>query len=208
MYSAIILLAGSGSRMNLGYNKMLSKVNGKYLFLYTLEKFRMLEIPLILVVSASDLDMIKPYIKEGEKIVLGGKTRTESVYHGLLNVQTDRVIIHDGARALVSSRILKDAINSKADAFYTAIPLKDTIRNKFTNETINRDLYLSVQTPQGGITKLFLDSYKEGVSYFDDIEPLKNKGINIEIIKGEEKNFKITTKFDLEMFKFVEEKND
>jgi len=194
MQTVILLMAGSGRRVGLDYNKMMYKVNNKRLYQYALEKFLNKGLKVVLVCNKDDYETVKAEIDDNIALVIGGKTRNESVKNALMHVNTDRVMIHDAARTLVSDRIIDDCINSKADAYYVCVPLHDTIRD-INNKTLDRSKLLSVQTPQGGKTELF-KKYEE-FSTTDDISCLENVCVNIEQIKGDDYNFKITTMFDL-----------
>lgn len=206
MYTVILLMAGKGLRMKASMNKMMLNVGNKPLYSYALETFKSFNLPIILVVNKEDYSLLKDL--EGVEVVIGGLTRSESVHNGLLKCKTDRVLIHDAARAFVSKDIINKCLNSKKEAFYVGIPLKDTIREKDTFKTLDRDNLISCQTPQGGNTKLFLDSYNSKSNY-DDIEQVLKYTNDIELILGSESNFKITTQFDLELAKlYIGEKND
>ena len=159
MTTVIILLAGMGRRMNMGKNKLLLEVDSHPLFYYTLEKFREFTNNIILVVSETDYDYFNS-LNLGYLLVKGGSTRCESVLNGLRYVKTDRVLIHDGARCLVSKRIIKECLESDADAYFVGVPLKNTVRydSNFNFKDLDRKHLIDVQTPQGGLTKLFLES--------------------------------------------------
>lgn len=198
--TVILLAAGSGTRVGLGYNKLLEKVNDKCIYEYSLDTFLSFNLPVILVVSEIDYDFFVKNNKNNVVIVKGGATRNESVLNALNKVNTKRVLIHDAARALVSSDIIKACLNSKSEAYYVYVPLKDTIR-LLDNKTLDRNKLLSVQTPQGGETKLFKEF--EAYSTSDDISSFDKTNVQIEKILGNDYNFKITTKFDLLMFKNI-----
>ncbi len=196
----ILLAAGKGTRVGLDHNKLLEKVCGKYVFEYTLDTFLRFNLNIILVVSNEDYDFFLPYENKQIKLVKGGKTRNESVLNALKETKTKRVLIHDVARVLVSEEIIKKCLESKSSAYFVCVPLKDTIRDN-NNKTLDRETLVSVQTPQGGDTKLFLEYEKYSTT--DDISSFDNTNIGIERILGDDYNFKITTMFDLEMFKHI-----
>lgn len=198
MQTVILLMAGSGKRVGLDINKLMVKVNNKRIYEYSLDTFLSLGLNVILVVSETDYDTVLEETKGKALVVVGGKTRNESVKNALKHVKTDRVMIHDAARALVSKDIIEKCINSKALAYYVCVPEKNTIRDFKTNKTYNRDSLAVVQTPQGGDTSLFLKY--EDLSTTDDISSFDNLDIDIEKIEGNDYNFKITTKFDLKIF--------
>ncbi len=205
MTTVILLMAGLGKRLNAGKNKMLVSINNKPLYLYILERFKRYKCDIILVVSENDFEYFKA-LNLGYKLVIGGKCRQESVLHGLKEVQTERVLIHDGARILLSDRIINECLNNKYDAYFVATKVVNTIRYDKNNgfKTLNRDELLSVQTPQGGKTKLFLEAalkHEDSLDMFtDDISMLD--GVDINVVLGDEKNIKVTTKNDLMLAKY------
>lgn len=209
MTTVVILLAGMGRRMNMGKNKVLLEVDSRPLFYYTIDKFKDFTDNIILVVSELDFEYFQnlnlPY-----KIVIGGKTRGESVLNALKEVKTERVLIHDGARCLVSKRIVKECLTSTADAYFVGVPLKNTVRYDQSHDfaDLNREHLIEVQTPQGGLTSLFLEGALKNTNVTDDISMLKSKS-NVKLIMGDDYNVKVTTPFDLKLFKIIkEEYND
>ena len=202
MQTVILLMAGSGTRLGLDINKMMYKVNNKRLYQYPLEKFLSLGLDVILVTNETDYNTVLEETKGINNLIVvkGGKTRNESVKNALVHVKTKRVMIHDAARVLVSEQIIKDCLNNNSDLYYVCIPLKDTIRTS-NNKTLNRSELLSVQTPQGGLTELFL-KYND-LSTTDDISSFENLDYKIDKINGSDYNFKLTTKFDLEILKNI-----
>ncbi len=207
MTTVIILLAGMGRRMNIGKNKLLLEVDSHPLFYYTLEKFREFTNNIILVVSETDYDYFNS-LNLGYLLVKGGSTRCESVLNGLRHVKTDRVLIHDGARCLVSKRIIKECLESDADAYFVGVPLKNTVRydSSFNFKDLDRKHLIDVQTPQGGLTKLFLESANVSKEVTDDISMLEDRS-KVKLILGDDYNIKITTPFDLKIFKLLKEEN-
>jgi 2-C-methyl-D-erythritol 4-phosphate cytidylyltransferase/2-C-methyl-D-erythritol 2,4-cyclodiphosphate synthase len=195
-------MAGSGTRLGLDINKMMYKVNNKRLYQYPLEKFLSLGLDVILVTNETDYNTVLEETKGIKNLIVvkGGKTRNESVKNALVHVKTKRVMIHDAARVLVSEQIIKDCLNNNSDLYYVCIPLKDTIRTS-DNKTLNRSELLSVQTPQGGLTELFF-KYND-LSTTDDISSFENLDYKIDKINGSDYNFKLTTKFDLEILKNI-----
>lgn len=208
MTTVIILLAGMGRRMGMDKNKILLEVNDRPIFMYTLEKFEQFTDNIIVVVNKNDYEYFKS-LNLKYKIVIGGVTRHESVLNALKEVNTERVLIHDGARPLISSKVIKECLECKSDAYFAGIPLKNTVRYDKSNnfKDLNRGHLIDVQTPQGGLSKLFLEGALKNHNVTDDISMLSDRN-NVELIIGEDTNIKITTKFDLEIFKMLEGKND
>ncbi len=202
MVSIIILAAGNGSRMELGYNKMLYKLDGLEIYKRTLAKFKKFK-KIILVVNESDIDKIE--VDSHIKIVVGGKTRGESVYNALKHVDSKYVLIHDGARCFVSEELVDKCISQLefCDCLGVGVKVKNTI--KYLDNgivTLDRDKLIEMQTPQGGKTELFLKCYEEAFkdNYLqtDDLAIIeKYSDAKINFVLGDYSNIKITTKDDL-----------
>ncbi|NLC96499.1 MAG: 2-C-methyl-D-erythritol 4-phosphate cytidylyltransferase [Erysipelotrichaceae bacterium] len=210
-YSIIIVAAGQGIRMNLGYNKAYYRFkNNKTILQTTIEKFLNDE-KCNQIVVVTDIQDYKENINiSNGKIVIveGGASRQESVYNGMHAVIGDVVLVHDGARPFVSERIIEDVINTLKDndACCVMIPIKDTLKKvKDGNiiETIDRDTVRFAQTPQGFKTQLlwtclkkaFADNYLAS----DDAALIeKYSDVVVKEVIGDESNFKITTPLDIE----------
>lgn len=197
MFGVIILAAGIGSRMNLGYNKMLYKIDNKPIYLHTLDKFKDFD-EIVLVINRDD----KIKVSGNIKVVYGGKTRGESVYNGLEKIESDYVLIHDGARPYISDEVINKVKESLLinDACGVAVKVKDTIK-EYKNgklKTLNRDDLIAMQTPQGGKTSLLKKVYEleknDGFISTDDIQVIeKYSNVKIDIVFGSYDNIKITT---------------
>ncbi len=198
MVSTIILAAGTGSRCNLGYNKLLYKINGKMLIEYTLDNFKNGEI--VLVVSENDYDTFNCYFKD-IKIVIGGKTRQESVINGLNACSYNDVLIHDGARMFITEEVVKRVLEAlKANvAVVPCVKVKDSIKNG-EGKNINRDNLYIAQTPQGIKKDLYLNVVNENCS--DDVTVLEKAGYDVAIVEGNYNNIKVTTIEDIEYAEF------
>lgn len=210
-YSAVIVAAGVGQRMKLGFNKAYAKLStGKTIIETTVEVF--LQDPdckqIVLVT-----DMEDPYSKQlsdqyGRLVVArGGATRQESVYSGLKGTLCDYVLIHDGARPYVSLELIeriKRALETEKAALL-AISSKDTVKrvkDGYVLETYPRSELMLAQTPQGFETDLILECYKkakkEGYLATDDASLVEYySDVPVKIVEGSPSNFKITTPDDL-----------
>ncbi|KMT22427.1 2-C-methyl-D-erythritol 4-phosphate cytidylyltransferase [Clostridium cylindrosporum] len=215
MVTAIIVAAGMGSRMNLGYNKQFIKLFDKEILAYTLEVFQEInEVDnIILVASQNEMDfcrnnIINKYnITKVNKIVKGGRTRQESVFNGLKSCENcDIVLIHDGARPFINPKVIVDTISlSKTKgAAAAAVKVKDTIKKGNNNrfiDTLNREELYSIQTPQTFKFDLILKAHESAVlSGFegsDDTSLVENIGESVYVVNGDYFNIKITTKEDI-----------
>lgn len=214
--TAVIPAAGSGTRYNSVKNKLSEDLNGMPVIVCTLEKIAAVEeINNIIICASSDLideirQLIRDYnIPKVEKVVTGGKTRQESVFIALKEAEgfnPDYVLIHDGARPLITGAIIKNAINTAVEkgASVVAVPVKDTIKRadcetgKVT-ETLKREELWSVQTPQIFKFKEIFEAHKtlKGRDFTDDAALAEELNIPVYITPGSYKNIKITTEEDV-----------
>ncbi len=211
-YSVVIVAAGSGSRMGLGYNKMLFQLkNGRTILEETVLKFyddkRCKQV--IVVASDYDLETFQTLFKDKNiEFTKGGKTRQDSVYQGLKKVRQNYVFIHDGARPWIS----KDCINrivkvlETKEACLLMMPVKDTIKvvedGKVINTPKRSTLYLA-QTPQAFVTKKIIKAYdrayEKGIQATDDAQIMELCGdCEVYMVEGSYENMKVTTKEDIE----------
>lgn len=221
--TAIILLAGMSTRFNSSINKQFFEINEKPLFSYCLDSFESFnEInEIILVVRKEDINKIKETVRKYNyskirKIVEGGKTRQESSKNGLnyVDKSTDLVIIHDGARPLISHELLHNLIKETKTykAATLALPCVDTIvssNNGLTvTETIDRTKLWSIQTPQAFELSLIMKAHENAFdnTASDDAQLVKNLGHDVALVKGSKYLMKVTTKEDIPLIKaFIEE---
>ncbi len=212
-YSVVIPCAGMGKRMDLGYNKLLYKMDGqKTVIEKTVGIFTADEscVQIILVISPQDQKEFIDLFGSTEKVewCLGGKERQDSVYQGLLRVKSDYVMIHDGARPYLT----KDCIDrllaalERYEACLLMVPAKDTIKivdeDGFVRETPNRASLMHAQTPQAFKTEIIKEAYhlakKQQILGTDDaslVELLTD--VKVKMVEGDYGNIKITTPEDL-----------
>lgn len=199
MVSTIILAAGSGSRCNLGYNKLLYKINGKMLIEYTLEKF--VDHEVVLVVSDTDYEIFNTYFPN-YKIVIGGDTRQQSVINGIKECVYEDVLIHDGARIFVNEAVIDAVIKGleSSNAVVPCVKVKDSIK---TNDGINidRSTLNVAQTPQGVKKQIYLQCVSEECT--DDVSVLENCGYSVLVVEGSYENIKVTTQDDIMYANFL-----
>ena len=210
-YSAVIVAAGKGSRMGLGYNKVYAPLgDGRSILMHTIEVFQKdAECTQIVVVTEAN-DFQKMICGSWpKKVVLakGGASRQESVYHGLLAVKEDVVMIHDGARPYVRQENLDALKNVLANhkAACLMVPCKDTIsvvEDGYIVKALDRSTLRAAQTPQVFETNLILScikqAFEEGFVGTDDCSlVLRFSDEKICVVEGGYENIKITTREDL-----------
>ena len=219
MNIAVILLAGKGERLNKETPKQFLEVKGKPLFFYSLETFiaHPLIDSIILVTSSKYLNDVKASVfnksKKIKDVILGGKTRQESVFNSLRYLSknsvsdNDNILIHDSARPFVSSEVISDCVKSLEDnrAVVTSIKMLDTVsirENNFVKEMLDRETLYIHQTPQAFKFDLIYKAHQEALNKemydkSDDVFLVKNLGEKVLYIDGERSNFKITNEEDL-----------
>lgn len=210
-YSAVIVAAGSGTRMKLGYNKVYARIQGNDTILEKTMAAFLNDSDCEQLVIVTDPDTFQKEVSSRipGRIVLakGGATRQESVASGLGAVMSRYVMIHDGARPYVSQTLLdslkKELENS--DAVIPGVPCKDTIKvikDGYIEKTIPRNTLAAAQTPQAFKTDLILTCMHkamiDGYTGTDDAELVeKYSSTKIKVIEGSYENIKITTPEDL-----------
>ncbi len=219
---ALITAAGSGTRMGEGKPKQFLIVNGKPLLSYTIEAFNNHPLidEIIIVTNEDFIDEVKSFSGNYQKvkhIVKGGSTRQQSVFLGLSFLKengvnpNDIILIHDGARPLVSERIIAANIEAckENNAVETVISATDTIiqskDGEINNQTLNRKELYQVQTPQTFKFDLIYKAHSslQNDDATDDAQLVAKLGKDIYLVNGDKKNFKVTTKEDLEYFELL-----
>ena len=143
-------------------------------------------------------------------VVAGGQTRAASSYAGIMSVseKAEIIAIHDGARPLVTDRIIEDAVWNayRHSAATPAIPVRDTIKraeNGVITDTPDRSGLYAVQTPQcfqaDLIRGALSEALKNAPDITDDCMAVERIGGRIWLSEGSEENIKITTPLDLEL---------
>ncbi len=152
------------------------------------------------------------------KIVEGGKERQDSVFNALKSISADKddiIVVHDAARPILSSSILKESIYTakKYGAAVVAIKAKDTLfkGNDSVVNYIDRNEFFYAQTPQVFKYEILFNAMKkaeiENFTGTDESMLVHRAGYNVKIVEGSSLNFKITTNDDLKLFeKFSDNK--
>ncbi len=226
MNTAIILAGGVGSRMGVDRPKQFLMVNDKPIISYCFEIFQKHnEIDNIVVVVN---DKWKSFVKEyAEKYNVtkicgyapAGETRQHSIYNGLKCIDenagnTEIVIVHDAARPLVSDEIISDCIKGATDydGAMPVISVKDTVYQskdgKSIDKLLKRSQLFAGQAPESFKFKKYFEihnnvSDEEIGLTAGSSEIAYRHGMNITMVKGSERNLKITTIEDLETFETI-----
>jgi len=212
-----LLITAGGASVRFGRNKLLEVVCGKPVILHTITAFSNVKVSQIVITVSEELKKELLGMIESDsvlknmkiKLVNGGKTRQESVFNGLqaLDKDTEMVIIHDGARPLVSENVIEKCVKKALEtrAAIVAVKAVDTIKEVNSDgliiSTPNRENLRCVQTPQVFDYNLILDAHKklEGEAFSDDAGVLEKLGVPVYVTEGEYSNIKITTPSDVEV---------
>ena len=213
--TAVIVGGGTASRMG-GTDKILLPLNGVPVIIRSIIAFEHSNCihNIVLVLRKDIINQVQNLISEYgilkvTDLVKGGQTRHESVKAGIAacGMDTDIVLIHDGARPLVTGNIInsvKEAVELYGAAA-PAVPVKDTVKiidstGKIV-ETPCRENLVAIQTPQGFKLPLYLDALSncncDGVT--DDCQILERAGHSVYTVEGSYENIKITTPEDVEI---------
>lgn len=217
----IIVAAGNSTRMG-GKNKQFMCLCGIPTIVHTLLAFeRCAAISNIIVVAKrEDIKAIEELclnyqISKLSDLVEGGDTRQQSVLNGLKAVKNaEHVLIHDGARPLVSCEIIERVCESlgKADGVICGVPIVDTLKRTddkgFISKTIDRTNMISVQTPQAVKVKEYTELLNkcELSAFTDDASVLEMGGMSVAWVMGDKSNIKITTPDDIALAEFYLER--
>lgn len=219
VYGAVVLAAGSGSRMNTKTAKQYLLLNKKPLIYYALRQFQDSSIEkAVLVVAPGQEDYCRSEIVEKygftkvSAVVAGGSERYLSVHAGLQALTgVDYVLIHDGARPCVDQDILRRTMEAVAEyqACVVGMPVKDTIKivdkQQMAKKTPDRRTLWQVQTPQAFSYDLIRRAYDAVVAsgeqmVTDDAQVLELAcKKTCRLIEGSYRNIKVTTPEDLEI---------
>ena len=203
-FSAIITAGGTSSRYG-NTNKLLEKINDKEVIKYTVEAFLNCGIDEI-IISANKLIIPElNSILDNVKIIEGGASRQESVFKGLEVANGDYVLIHDGARPVISPEIIKNTMSTVIDKKAVSVMTKtiDTIKEVDSDgkiiRTIDRSKLYNTQTPQAFELNLIKDVHEKlkEQNYTDDAGMVEALGYDVYMVEGDYKNIKVTTKSDL-----------
>lgn len=225
---ALIIAGGSGNRMGQDIPKQFINVYDKPIIIYTLEGFQ--RHPMIDEIEVVCIDgwhdVLWAYarqfnISKLKWVVSGGETGQESIRNGVYNLEgkigaDDIVIIHDGIRPLVDASVLTDVIQ-KANKYgngVTSLPYNEQIfivnpeNADTTKQYIPRETLRRVSTPQayryGRLDSAYHEAFEKGIGIYGSAYTntmMVELGETLYFAAGSDKNIKLTTKDDLEMFK-------
>jgi len=228
---AVVVAAGSGTRMGAGISKQYLMLRDKPILAHTLLRIAKLDFiyGIVVVAKQNEIDYCGNEVVDKFKvskvvdIVEGGSRRQDSVFNGLKSIRNrkpDLVFIHDGVRPLFSQMLFKNVFeNAKVyGAAIAAAPVVCTIKESddqmLVKKTVSRDKLWEIQTPQcfsfDLIFKAYLDIYSadESILLTDESMALEFAGMKVKIVEGGRENIKITNPVDLIIAEQILEKEN
>jgi 2-C-methyl-D-erythritol 4-phosphate cytidylyltransferase len=225
----IIPAAGIGTRMAAGSQsaapKQFLSVGGVPVLVRSVKAF--LDVPVIdavcLAVRATERDRVEAQIREfnlGPRVhmVEGGSNRQESVGNALTALECDDddvVLVHDAVRPLIDAGTIERTIDAvvRNGAAIVGLPALDTIKQvertadgAIITATIPRERVVLAQTPQGArfglLNRAFAEAEADGFAGTDEASLLERSGIEVAVVPGSARNFKITQPGDIELAEF------
>lgn len=211
-FHAVILCAGSSTRMGGKQSKILHSLGGKTVFEHTLTAFEqsLYVFSVSVVCREEEEERFRQLSGPFQKVrgfTRGGETRQQSVWNALGQItDSDFVVIHDGARPAVRpediDRVCADARIHRASAL--AVYAKDTFKTAddglFITATVPRENLLHVQTPQVFSADLYRRALgaaaEKGLDFTDDCQLLERYGQRVHLVLGSHQNVKITAPED------------
>ena len=211
--SAVVVAAGSSTRM--GTDKLMLTLGGIPVIVRTLKAVEAApSVDEIILVTREDMmvplsQLCQEFaLTKVTKVIRGGKTRTESVRLGTLEASGDAqvIAIHDGARPLVTTEVIENAIAQalESGAAAPAVPVKDTIkvaRKGIVESTPDRASLFAVQTPQvfeaSLIRAALQKALDDGAKLTDDCSAVERLGMKVVLTEGNVRNLKLTTPEDI-----------
>ncbi len=206
---AIICAAGKGSRAGFAKNKLLVPFGGSTPLEKTLSAFDFPAIDEIVVAAATeDFEEIVAIAEkfQNAKVVLGGETRSQSVYNALKATDKDIVLVHDGARPFVTRAVIEGCIASvkSVGSGVCAVECRDTVATVRDGKIVGvptRDSLRQLQTPQGFFRENLLYAYERAFeqtekSYTDDSSVFADYCGQPHLCAGDPDNQKLTLQKD------------
>jgi len=207
---AIIVAAGESRRMG-GVDKVLAPLGGKLILARVIDTFQKCKLvdQIVVVVNAKNIEKCRKLVAEERwskvsDVCAGGRRRQDSVAAGLKLLNCQWVVIHDGARPLVTKDLIERGLKAAEEtgAAIAAIPVTDTIKvagdDRIVLETPPRQNLWAVQTPQVFRVDIIARAYEQTKGEVtDDASLVEGLGFRVKLYMGSYDNIKITNSDDL-----------
>jgi 2-C-methyl-D-erythritol 4-phosphate cytidylyltransferase len=208
---AVIVAAGSGTRMGTTIPKQFLLLRGKSLLWHTLSAFldAFNDLQIVVVLPEKYADLGKEIVLSTPNpsrivMVTGGETRFQSVKNGLTLIKSPAIVfVHDGTRCLVTKNLIHRCFYGAMENG-NAVPsiiATDSIRIELENgnQQVDRNNVHIIQTPQTFTADLLKTAFEQPFesSFTDEAAVVERLGEKIHLVEGEENNIKITRPIDL-----------
>lgn len=230
MNIALVLSGGTGTRLGADIPKQYIEVGGKPVISYCIRQLSehdMIDV-IWIVADGSWHDKLRDWMSDADinrkfrGFSLPGENRQLSIFHGLEDIRKDVsdedfVLIHDAARPCLDAGMISDCFHAALthDGVLPVLPMKDTVYLSTDGKTVS-SLIDRKQVYAGQAPEVFqIGKYYEAnrcliptqiLKINGSTEPAIMAGMDIVMIPGDERNFKITTKADLERFREIIER--
>jgi len=215
--SAIIVAAGSGSRLGSALPKAFVLLGGQTILLYSLRTLARVTAPVVELVlavpagteRAARVEINAAGLELPVKITAGGRERQESVRIALAltSAESELVVVHDAARPFASPELFQRCLEraEQMGAVIAAIPVADTLKrveqSRCISSTVGRAGLWQAQTPQAFVRDLLIEAHERAsqnqIVATDDADLVERIGHKVEVVEGSPLNLKITTPDDL-----------
>jgi len=218
---AIVLGGGSGTRMGAEINKVLLPLRGVPAIIRAIAPFTGFCAGVVVVARAQECELMQNVLARYgmdhvvSAVVAGGVDRQASVAAGLAALPEDAegVLIHDGARALVSEEVIRRCVQSleTKGSGVASLAVTDTVKRVDAQgralETLDRTTLRAMQTPQAfrvaELRHAHAQALAEGFIATDDAALLEHAGLPVYLCEGSRENIKLTTAFDLRLAEVI-----
>src|SRR5262249_43974168 len=223
---AIIAAAGFGRRMRADRPKQLLALNGTPIIIHTIRKFDSSPVIDYIIVTAppesvqEERGLVKSAsLRKAVLVVEGGERRQDSVAAGLAHLQpeTEIVAVHDGVRPFVPAQDIENVVQQaeRTGAAILGVPIVETVKQvekDVVELTLTREHLVLAQTPQVFRTEILKEAFDRAQQdeYYgtDEASLVERLGRPVAVVRGSERNIKITRPTDLTLARaFLEEEN-
>ncbi len=221
MIHAVIPAAGRGKRLGGNVKKQFLTLCDLPIAVHTLTAFQNSPLidEIICIASKEDLSLFESLVSDHSltkvaRILPGGERRQDSVWAGISYLGTqsdlnDLVVVHDGVRPLITSRLIEKVIEAAREegGAVAALPVTDSLKkvssDKMILKSLPRESIWAMQTPQvfrlGILMEAYRSAAREGLEATDEAMLVERLGLPIRCVEGSFENIKITTPPDLEI---------
>jgi 2-C-methyl-D-erythritol 4-phosphate cytidylyltransferase len=201
--AALIPAAGDGTRLGKGPKAFLP-LDDQSLLTHAVAALQAYVDEIVVAISEGMQETILEHVRPQVKLVLGGKTRQETVYQLLQATDADIVLIHDAARPFLPAKVIHDSVEAvqRYGAATVTKAVADTLICKSTGDVVTRDELRAVQTPQSFLRELILEAHEKArannIAATDDAALVRHLGHDVALVEGSSWLEKITTPDDYE----------